>query len=287
MTLDLGDLDQGPLLLFGGPYSNLAATQAMRREAELLGIPPERVICNGDIVAYCAQPAETLEAIRTWGVHLVAGNCEVSLAEGSPDCGCGFEQGTTCALLSEGWYPYASARVDSGQRDWMKQLPGSIRFRFNGVRFQVAHGAPGAINRFVFPSTPRHEKQALLDDDTDVVIAGHSGIPFGEKLANGYWLNTGVIGMPANDGTPDGWYLLLQTVEGQVRVRWQRLVYDYRGAHRQMLTAGLDNGYARALLSGLWPSMDILPNTEQGRYGIPLVLDELAISPPGQVIDNE
>ena len=29
-----------PILVFGGPYSNLRATQAMRARAEELGIPP-------------------------------------------------------------------------------------------------------------------------------------------------------------------------------------------------------------------------------------------------------
>ena len=37
-----------PLLVFGGPYSNLEATQAMRQRAEALSIPPGNVICTGD-----------------------------------------------------------------------------------------------------------------------------------------------------------------------------------------------------------------------------------------------
>ena len=54
--LDLGNLD-APVLLFGGPYSNLRATQAMRAEADRLGIPADHVICTGDVVAYAAAPA--------------------------------------------------------------------------------------------------------------------------------------------------------------------------------------------------------------------------------------
>ena len=40
-----------PLLCFGGPYSNLQALQAMLAEARRLGIPPERMLCTGDVVA--------------------------------------------------------------------------------------------------------------------------------------------------------------------------------------------------------------------------------------------
>jgi hypothetical protein len=83
-NLSLGDLafkpfvfDQsGPVLIFGEPYSNLAATQAMRRRAEELDIPPARVICNGDLIATCAEPQETLQLVRDWGIKVVQKNCE-------------------------------------------------------------------------------------------------------------------------------------------------------------------------------------------------------------------
>ena len=60
--LDLGELD-GPVLIFGGPYSNLHATKALKAEAEKLGIPADRVLCTGDVVAYAAAPDATTELI--------------------------------------------------------------------------------------------------------------------------------------------------------------------------------------------------------------------------------
>jgi hypothetical protein len=42
-----------PILVFGGPYSNLRALQALRRRAHELGIAPSHCICTGDVVAYC------------------------------------------------------------------------------------------------------------------------------------------------------------------------------------------------------------------------------------------
>jgi hypothetical protein len=68
-TLDLGALapDAGPILVFGGPYSNIRALTALRRVADRLNIPAKRTICTGDIVAYCAEPAETVAAMRAWG----------------------------------------------------------------------------------------------------------------------------------------------------------------------------------------------------------------------------
>src|SRR5690606_6723170 len=118
-----------PLLVFGGPYSNIGALTALRQTADVLGIASDRVICTGDAVAYCAEPEETVSAIRDWGCHVIAGNCEEQLAAGAADCGCGFEEGTACDLLAKGWYPFADQRVSAESRAWMSGLPTTIRFR--------------------------------------------------------------------------------------------------------------------------------------------------------------
>src|SRR5450432_1834339 len=96
-----------PLLLFGGCYSNLQATQALFDQAKRLGIPPNRVICTGDVVAYAADPAATVDLVRQAGMHVVMGNCEESLGTNAADCGCGFATGSACDLLSVAWYAHA------------------------------------------------------------------------------------------------------------------------------------------------------------------------------------
>src|ERR1700730_8770519 len=45
----------GPLMVFGGPYSNLEATRAVLDEATRLSISADRIICTGDVVAYGAD----------------------------------------------------------------------------------------------------------------------------------------------------------------------------------------------------------------------------------------
>lgn len=82
--LELGQLS-GPVLIFGGPYSNFAATMAMRQKAKELAIPTERIICTGDVVAYCAEPRETVQLVRDWQIAVVQGNCEESLGAEAPD----------------------------------------------------------------------------------------------------------------------------------------------------------------------------------------------------------
>jgi len=277
-SISLGEIT-APILVFGGPYSNLAATKAIQAEAERLTIPPERVICTGDVVAYCADPVATTDLIRAWGISLVMGNCEESLAENSPDCGCGFEEGSSCSLLSVGWYNYANQVVTLSQRRWMSELPRNLSFSLNGLKFLVIHGGVERINEFIFRSTSDEVKaQQLEKSGVDVIIGGHCGIPFGQALRNGHWLNAGVIGMPANDATPDGWYMLLSPARGHVEVTWHRLRYSATHSRQSMLKAGLNKEYADALTTGLWPSTDVLPDSEKESTAQTIVLQGYDIS---------
>jgi predicted phosphodiesterase len=257
----------GPVLVFGGPYSNLQATTALRDEAGRLGIPAERVICTGDVVAYCANPEETTRAIRDWGCHVIAGNCEAQLATSANNCGCGFADGTACDTLAKGWYPFANARVSTESRAWMAALPETLRFELAGVSFRVVHGGVDVINQFLFASQGEAIKVELAKVAEDVVIAGHCGLPFVAKGEDKVWFNPGVIGLPANDGTAEVWYGLLEATDGGVRLTTHRLLYDHNAAAAAMRRWGYADGYATSLVSGLWPSMDVLPPTEAATRG--------------------
>ncbi len=266
---DLGLL-KGPLLIFGGPYSNLSATTALRTVAEQRGIPPEYIICTGDLVAYCAEPDETVCLLRDWGIQIVMGNCEQSLANRAIDCGCGFETGSTCSALSTQWFRYADSKISEANRAWMGELPQGLIFSLAERRLAVVHGGVTQINRFLFASTLEEDKLSelnLLGPDIDGLIAGHCGIPFGQIVAGKAWLNAGVIGLPANDGTQDGWYLLIEAVGEQLKAHWHRLSYPAELTRKAMIEVGLTSGYAETILSGLWPSEDVLPVAEKRNRG--------------------
>ncbi|WP_028469152.1 metallophosphoesterase family protein [Neptunomonas japonica] len=264
-----------PLLVFGGAYSNAQATQALIAEAQRLSIPPSNILCTGDLVAYCASPQETIDLIKNWQVGVVMGNCEESFGNDADDCGCGFEEGTACDLLSAGWFNFSKPRISLTDKQWMKALPRSIEFDFAGFRCKAIHGGIEQINQFIYTSDEDEIAQQLDKVDADIVFGGHCGIPFGKRSGNKTWLNAGVIGMPANDGTREGWYMLVIPTKEGVDVEWHRLAYDAQSAANTMQKVGLNTGYKDTLLTGIWPSTDVLPDEERSVSGQQLNLDSL------------
>jgi uncharacterized Fe-S cluster-containing radical SAM superfamily protein/predicted phosphodiesterase len=231
------------------------------------------MICTGDIVAYGADPRPCIGLIRDTGIPTVMGNCEEQLAANEGDCGCGFTPGSACDRLSVAWFAYASEEVSLEDRAWMKALPRQTILRLGRRRLAVLHGAPSRINRFLFASDPDEVFAQELDlAGVDGVIAGHSGLPFTRFLQDGrIWHNAGAIGMPANDGTPRGWYSIIEADEGEdLSFTSHHLAYDHNAAAAAMRRARLPEEYAQALETGIWPNLDILPHQERAATATPL-----------------
>ena len=245
---DFGHFDD-TVVLFGGPYSNLQAMEALVRE-----IDGRHAVCTGDIVAYCAQPNETLRVFSDRGYPSIAGNCETRLIENSEDCGCGFEAGSACDVLSGGWWPHLRAILDPAFLPFLKALPDIGSFVHHGRRYGVIHGGVRDISQFIWPSSPEATFRAVIAEveaeigRVDGIVAGHCGVAFHRAIGGHQWINTGAIGMPPHDGRPETRYAVLE--DGEVTIH--RLAYDYATASTQMEGAGLSQGYHRTLYTGVW-----------------------------------
>ena len=258
--IDLGARDE-PVLLFGGSYSNAHATRAMLDWATARKIADDHRIMTGDSVAYCAQPNETVDLIRTSGAAMVAGNCEKQLATDAQDCGCGFEEGSLCDRLSAGWYSFANGQLRADLRRWMTTLPDIITFTHQGLRAAVIHGGVSDIARFLWPNSPQSEFETEIKllrhyvGDVDLVVAGHCGFAFTRQIGPVTWINADAIGMPGHCGAPRTRFAVLENQKPQ----FHHLSYDHYAASQAMKDAGLHQGYHKSLVDGYWPSEEVLP----------------------------
>ena len=149
----------------------------------------------------------------------------------------------------------------------MGGLPRALELTLEALSVRVVHGGINRINRFVFESAREVLAEELDEARADIVIAGHSGIPFIHEGKRGVWFNPGVIGLPANDGTRDGWYGLISRDKGEIVLSTHRLAYDAQSEAAAMRGLGHVHDYARTLLTGLWPSLDVLPPKERAASG--------------------
>jgi predicted phosphodiesterase len=272
-TIDLGTI-AAPLLVCGSAYGNLQALEALAAFQSDAGIPDSHVIHTGDAVAYCADTEAATQFIASRSWQAIKGNVEEQIASGAHDCGCGFEEGSACDVASARWYAHAVATLSPASKAWMAGLPSHLTFRMSGLRARVVHGSVNQTNRFMWASLPEREYAAELDASAaDLVIAGHTGIPFTGFIGERCWHNSGALGMPANDGTRRVWVSVLSPADGGIAITHQALTFDAATAAAAIRRDGLPAGYADGLETGLWPSLDILPPAERATTGQPIGLD--------------
>jgi len=267
-------MENNTYLFFGGSYSNLHALQQLKSKAIELNIKPEHIYHSGDIVGYCAFPEESITFVREWNIQVIAGNVEVQLREGEGDCGCNFDEGSRCADLSTLWYPFAQTRIKKANIDWLDALPTVKTVEIATKKWAILHGGLEDISQFIFKSTDWKVKQAIFDKlEVDVIVAGHSGLPFIQQKNGKTWINPGVIGMPANDGTPRVWYGLFDALTDSFELK--SMLYDAEKASESMKINNLPLPYAQTLLDGLWDNCEILPVEETKAQGI--MIEESAV----------
>ena len=271
----------GPVIVFGGPYSNLHALDALLEEAQRIGVAPKNMISTGDLVAYCADPRGVVDRFRETGMRFIRGNCEDQIAGDAADCGCGFAPGGECDRLSADWFAHAMRELDEGRRAFLGGAPERLDIVLNGLRIAVVHGAATQQNRFVFASTPSRVKARDLEFlGVDAIFAGHSGLPFSETIGGRLWHNPGALGMPANEGDPRVWYSLVSAgaETGTLSIEHRALAYDHEAAAAAMARLGLPAEYARTLVDGLWSNCDSLATAEAAMQGAKLTPTRLAFS---------
>lgn len=268
MSYQSTDSKIGKLLVFGGIYSNLQALEALKQKAEEFKIKRDNIICTGDLVGYCAQPEEVIQFVKKWGIHAIAGNVELQLAEGKEDCGCEFSEGSRCDLFSRQWYPFAQSNISENSLRWIKELKEKLIFNWHNYQVGVVHGSAFETAEYIFKSTPWEKKQRNFEElNTDIILAGHCGLPFKDSKDNKYWINAGVIGMPANDAREQVWFATVELVNNHLLVEHHQLSYDNHKAHKLMIEKQLPLAYAQTLLSGVWDNCEILPQQESSQQG--------------------
>jgi predicted phosphodiesterase len=248
--------------LFGGIYSNHLALRAAIEDAQRRNC--DQLFCLGDLGAFGPNPDKVFPLLIDAGVTTMRGNYDDSIGNNLPDCQCGYTDPADnyFARLS---YQYTYAKTSERWRAWLAALPREIRFDVAGKRVLCCHGSPRKMNEFLWETTtPTHLLEKFCDDyAADIIIATHTGLPWSRRLSNGrMFLNCGVLGRPANDGTSEVGYTILDGTGAE----YIRLPYDHESLAAEMESESLPPPFVETIRTGWWTTcLEILPAKERAR----------------------
>jgi putative phosphoesterase len=231
-------------------HANLPALEAVLAHARKRKV---QAIWNaGDFVGYGPFPDEVVRRVRAEKALSIAGNYDLKvLKAGRPPRGKDKDPEKRYA------FKWALDNLSPESREYLASLPGELRLNIAGRRVLLTHGSPESNKERLTPETPKSRLRRLARKaKADLIVCGHSHVPFARKVGAHWFINPGSIGRP-DDGNPQASYavIVLRRVAGESRpgslaVRHYRVPYDAVRTAERIRQLGLPESFARMVLEG-------------------------------------
>jgi putative phosphoesterase len=222
------------LALISDVHANLIALRAVLEDMEGRGV--DAILCAGDIVGYYPYPVETISLFRERRIVSIQGNHDRAVINaGSLD----LNPMATSAVV------WTAKHIDDLSLNYLRGLPRRLSTVLDGVRVAVYHGAPFDDDHYVFEDEA--DESLLAMAKCDLLVLGHTHVPFIRRYPSGIIVNPGSVGQP-RDGDPDSSYAIFDTV--RERAMYYRVPYDVSEVAERTLSEGLPRSLAERLAHG-------------------------------------
>ncbi|HEX6303347.1 MAG TPA: metallophosphoesterase family protein [Anaerolineales bacterium] len=236
------------IAIFGDIHGNLPALQAVLADMEQRNL--ENRYCLGDLVGYGTFPNEVIDLMRESKVPTIMGNYDQGIGNSSDECGCAYRDATAKALGKRS-IAWTNAYTSAENKAFLRQLIDRIPLHSGDLRVLLVHGSPRRINEYLYEDRPDRSLERILDAaDADVLVCGHTHIPYHRVLPSGrHVVNAGSVGKP-KDGDPRAGYVVLEAKGHALEVRFIRVTYAVERAAGAIEASEMPDEYAEMLRTG-------------------------------------
>ena len=234
--------------IFGDIHGNLPALEAVLADMDARNL--SALYCLGDLVGYGTFPNEVPQIIRERNIPTLMGNYDQGVGNGSDDCGCAYTSPVAEALGKRS-IAWTNQHTTDDNKLFLRELPAQFPLELGDLRVRLVHGSPRKINEYLFAERPDNTMERLLDmAEADVLVCGHTHIPYHRILPSGrHIVNAGSVGKP-KDGNPQACYVVLDAVNRDLSVTFNRVSYDVERTARAIEASEMPHEYAEMLRTG-------------------------------------
>lgn len=220
------------LAIFSDIHANLPALLSVLGDMEKAGV--DTAVCLGDLVGYAPFPNEVIEEIRKRKIPTIMGNYDQGVGFDLEDCGCAYptEEEKALGRVSLSW---TREVVSPEHKHFLRGLLPRYELTEGVFHFLFVHGSPRRINEYLFPDRPDESFLRMMEKEkANVLICGHTHIPFLRRIGELLVVNDGSVGRPKDGDWRAVWALF--EVGEELKVHFRRCEYDLsflKGAYKQ------------------------------------------------------
>lgn len=200
-------------------HANLAAL-----EATLLALKDmDYILCSGDLVGYLGEVNEVIELIRKHNVICIQGNHDQKVLGQSKLGPADFNALTLDVRQANASLIYTRYTISDDNLLYISNLLPSLTLELNGKKITMLHGSIHANNEYVYEDNLKLINETLANCDSDIIISGHTHLPFIYEDNSRFVVNSGSVGR-IKDGTKRSSYLIIDLATMAIELNY--LEYD-------------------------------------------------------------
>ncbi len=233
------------IALIADIHANLQALESVLKHAKEQGAV--EIWNAGDIVGYGAFPDEVAKILKKEASKSIIGNYDQKVLRVSKKID---EWKKTKPEDKWKAFSWAYKQLSGESKNYLRSLPAEIRIKVLGSNVLIVHGSPLSVKEHLSPETPPARLRALAKAaKADVIICGHSHVPFVLELDGVYFVNPGSVGRP-DDGDPRASYAIMKIKARGVQVTHYRVDYDIDKAVEAIRRHKLPDTFSEMLVKG-------------------------------------
>lgn len=232
------------IAVLGDIHGNIEALKVAYETAVLEGV--DKIFHTGDLGGYAPFVNEVVDFLIEHEILGVQGNYDEAIANNKPHCGCKYEDEYQ-AEMSQISFEWTKRKINMRSKNYMKNLPFSIEIEADELKVKIFHATPIKNNLYWYEHRP--DKFYLLMAEkaqADVIIYGHTHVPYFRELNGRYFINAGSVGKP-KDGDPRTCVAVVNIEGRNIHVNFIRKEYDIHRVVSEIIKAGLPTYFAEKL----------------------------------------
>jgi len=188
-------------------HGNLEALKQVLADIEKREV--DAVCCAGDIVGYGPFPNEVIQLLQGRNIPSVMGNYDDTIGNSRMVCGCDYKD-EEAALMGAFSVQWTSENVTAENKLYLKQLPFEVDMGTENASIRIVHGSPRKFNEYLHENlTDKEVNNILMECTADVLVCGHTHIPFIRSVGGKLVVNAGSVGKPIH-GDPRSTYAIIE-----------------------------------------------------------------------------
>jgi putative phosphoesterase len=234
------------IALLSDIHGNLPALKAAVAEAKTRCA--KQIICAGDIVGYGPFPNEVCEYLKTSGIKSISGNYDIKVLDVIKY---GKSAVESLQKKKRELVMWTANHLEKTAQRFLRDLPVSLEEELPGGRnLLVVHGSPVSNDDDIYPSiTPKGLETKLKNTRPNILVCGHTHIPFVKKVSGMLVVNCGSAGQSV-DGDPRPSYAIISVDEKSVSGHIIRFEYDLNETIKALKKTSLPKTLQKDFMEG-------------------------------------